>query len=847
MKKLHLIPFLILLFAVFAWGIQSPDEFLGFQLGSDGHLAHYRQIKEYFVKVGQESPKVTTFVIGKTTLNNDMIMAAISSPENLDNLDLYKSMSRKLSQAEVEFSEAGQLSRQGKAIVFATCNIHSDEIGSSQMSMRLLFKLATDDSPETLSILNNVIFVLVPSVNPDGQMMVVDWYRKNKGSRYEGCDLPYLYHPYAGHDDNRDWYKLSLKETRNITEQLYFQWYPQILVDEHQMGSSGDRFYIPPFQDPPTPGVHPLVWRTINLVGSGISFDLGRLHYKGVASRGFFTGWWIGALDDTGWFHNVAGILFEAASARIATPIFIEEEEVSSGESRSNEERIFSPDPWNGGLWKLNDIINYDFQATLSVLKTASLHREELLWNSYQMAVDSIEKGKSGSPFAYIIPDRQWDLLTAEKFIKTVMGSNIDVFQLKNSLQINGMIFQPGSFVVPLSQPYRSFVDSIFAIQHYPDLRKSASEEPVLPYDSAGWTLHLGMGVDVKKICDPFTAEMAPVDKMTVYSGLIPETLSEFVILDSRYNNSYLAASHLLKKGVSVWRNQEWDKYNKGSFMAKRAEALSILKELNLACPIVMNGEDKVSLEKFKKLKSFRIALYQDYLHNMTEGWTRLVFDEFQIPYETVHAKDILKKDFLNKFDVLVFVGTHKRTIESGLPPKQWERWYSPLPPEFSTGIEKKGEGILQDFLKAGKTMIFMGDSCDYAIEKLKLPVINIKENNKKIICPGSYLRARVKDSELTWGLNKEVAIFYEEGPVFRTYLPKNSDETRKTPVVFGNRDLLLSGWLDGESYLFRKSLVVDYKPAKGRIILIGPDVIHRTHSEGTYKIMFNALFIAAQ
>lgn len=846
MKRYPLISVLILLLSSFSWGIQSPDEFLGFRLGSDGNLAHYRQILEYFVYVGQESARVTTFVIGKTTLNNEMVMAVTSSPENIQNLDKYKEISRKLSQGEVEFSEAQQLSRQGKAIVFVTCNIHSDEIGSSQMSMKLLFNLATENSSETLDILSNVIFVLVPSVNPDGQMMVVDWYRKNKGSRYEGGDLPYLYHPYAGHDNNRDWYKLNLKETRIITDQLYFEWFPQILVDEHQMGSSGDRFYIPPFQDPPTPAVHPLVWRTINLVGTGISFDLGKRGFKGVASRGFFTGWWIGALDDTGWFHNIPGILFEAASVRVASPVFIEAEEIRSGESNINEQRMFSPDPWDGGWWRLNDIIDYDFHATLSVLKTASLYREELLMNSYQMALDSIRKGKTDPPFAYIIPEKQWDSLTAKKFVKTVMDSNIDIFQLSGSLQTDGRIFYPGSFVVPLSQPYRSFVESLFSIQHYPDLRRNSSEQPILPYDSAGWTLHLGMGIDVNKISHPFQADMIPVDRKTVYSGTIPETVSEFIVLDTRLNNSYLAAAHLLKKGFTVWRNREWEKYPRGTFLVQGMDARNVLEKLNQNSPIMVQNEDRIPIEKFKKLKNFRIALYQDFIHNMVEGWTRLVFDEFQIPYETVHAKDFLKKDFLNRFDVLVFVGTHKRTIESGLPPKEWERWFSPLPPEFSTGIEKKGEELLIKFLESGKTMIFMGDSCDYAIEKFKLPVINVKENNKKIICPGSYLRAQVKESELTWGLNKEVAVFYEEDPVFRTFLPKNSHESRKTPLVFGSRDLLLSGWLDGEGYLIKKSLVVDYKRGKGRIILIGPDVIHRTHSEGTYKIMFNALFSAA-
>ena len=279
-----------IIFTVFLSGIEAPDQFLGFQLGADRKLAHYNQIKTYFLKIGQESSRVDTVIIGKTTLNNDMVMAVISAPDNLKKLDYYKTITRKLSLAEVDLSEAKKLAQQGKAVVMITCSLHATEIGSSQMAMELIYKMATENCPVIKKILDNVIFVLIPSVNPDGQIMVVEWYKKHLGTRFEGGNLPYLYHWYAGHDNNRDWFKMNLKETWNVSRQIYFHWFPQVLVDEHQMGGSGDRFFIPPFQNPPTPGVHPLVWRTINVVGSGIAFDLEMLNYRGVASRGYFTG-----------------------------------------------------------------------------------------------------------------------------------------------------------------------------------------------------------------------------------------------------------------------------------------------------------------------------------------------------------------------------------------------------------------------------------------------------------------------------------------------------------------------------------------------------------------------------
>ena len=277
-----------------------------------------------------------------------------------------------------------------------------------------------------------------------------------------------LYHWYAGHDDNRDWFKISLKETALIVKEMYHKWFPQIVVDEHQMGSSGDRLFVPPYQDPPTPGVHPLVWRSINLIGSRIGYDLEKLNLKGVASRGFFTGWWIGALDDSAWFHNIPGILFEGASVRLATRFTSNPRKCESAESFKNEERVFSPNPWKGGWWRLSDLVNYDLQATLSVLNTAVRQRKELLLDTFQIARENIAKGENEAPYAFIVPRQQHDPVVAERFIQILLKSNIRVFQLTHPARVGDTMFDKKSFVVPLAQPYRAFVKNIFENQHYP-------------------------------------------------------------------------------------------------------------------------------------------------------------------------------------------------------------------------------------------------------------------------------------------------------------------------------------------------------------------------------------------
>ncbi len=844
MKRTLALLSLLVLLAAPSWSLTTPEQFLGFKPGADGQLAHYARIRAYFETLARESPRVKTMVLGKTTLGNDLFMALISSEDNLKDLDRLKEAARTLAQGEVDSGTAAGLADSGKAIVVVTCNLHSTEIASSQMAMELARLLAAGGS-EADAILDNVVLALFPSVNPDGQIMQVDWYNKTRGSEYEGTGAPFLYHWYAGHDNNRDWFKGSLKETALVLKALFHDLHPQLLVDEHQMGSSGDRFFIPPYQDPPTPGVHPLVWRSINLIGSRIAYDLEKLGLRGVASRGFFTGWWIGSLDDSAWFHNIPGILFEGASTRLASPIYVEPEEVESAESPGNEERIFSPSPWRGGWWRMADLVQYELQATLSVLNTAARMKRELLLDTWQAARENIARGNSEPPYAYVIPGRQHDPGAAGRFVQVLRRSGIRVFRLKQPARAGDALFDEGSWVVPLAQPFRPFVKNLFERQRYPDLRKNPKDEPELPYDMAAWTLPLGMGVRTAVVTEPLPAALDAVEGETPAS--FPDGDGEWIVLDARHNSSYRAAFELLGKGKAVYRNQDHPEFPRGSFLVRKGEALALLQTIHAEAPLFPAFCEQLPLESFRRLRPFKAGLYQNWGHNMTEGWLRYVFDEYKVPYETVRPKDAARRDWDKKFDVLVFAGASETEIESGKPPKEREKWMAPVPAEYSGGIGEAGEKELADMVKAGKTLIFMEDSCAYAIDKLKLPVDNVMEKNSEIVCPGSYLRAEVKESPLTLGMERSAAVFFRSGPAFATRLPRAAGESRSTPLVFGARDLLLSGWLQGEERLARRSLLVDFRRGKGRVILIGPDVIHRTHGEGTYKLMFNSLLTAAE
>jgi hypothetical protein len=465
----------------------SPEEFLGHKVGADRKLADYDQILAYFKNLDEESEKIKVLTIGETVLKKPMILAVITAEENMARLDEYRSISKRLRDArDLNPEEAKQLAKDGKVFLYYTCSQHATEIGASQMSLEFAYNLVTGQTPfDADKALKDVIVLLSPHINPDGHQMVTDWFRKYVGTKYEGGSMPWLYHHYAGHDNNRDWFMFNLPETRAVTKVLYQDWIPQVHIDEHQMGSTGARLFVPPFMNPPVPTIHPLVWRGVALCGTNMAFDLQKEGYSGVVYDRSFTGWWIGACDDTSWLHNSIGLLSEMASVRVAAPIYIDPTEVSDSYI---EKRMQFPDPWPGGWWRLRDIVDYELVLSMSLVKTAYLNKEDFLFNFYKMCKDSIEKREEGQPFAFVIPKTQRDYPTTLRMLGILRMGGVEVHQANIDFTADGKVYPAGSFVVLLSQPYRPYAQALLEKQKYPDIRQYPGGPPVPPYDNAGWT-----------------------------------------------------------------------------------------------------------------------------------------------------------------------------------------------------------------------------------------------------------------------------------------------------------------------------------------------------------------------
>jgi len=849
----------LILLPCFLLSQTPPDKFLGHQVGADRKLADYSQIQAYFQKLDQESDSIKVVQIGTSTLKKPMIMAIITSPENMSKLDTYKGIVEKLRDPRVTPpEEAKKLAKEGKVILLITCNIHASEIASSQMAMELAYKLVTGATPfDAGKALDDVIILLVPTTNPDGQQMVTDWYRKYVGTKYEGGRMPWLYHHYAGHDNNRDWFMFNLSETKAVTKILYHDWFPQIHIDEHQMGSTGARLFIPPFMNPPIPNVQPLLWRGVNLCGANMAYDLQKNGFKGVVNGRSFTGWWIGACDDTSWLHNVVGLLSEMASVNVATPIYIEPTEVPQS---YYEKRIEFPDPWPGGWWRLRDLVDYELVLSLSLIKTASLHREDFLYNFYQMYKNSIETREKGEPYAFVIPSKQQDYSTALRMLDILMFGGVEIHQAKEEFIAEGKVFPAGSFVVKMSQPYKPYAQALLEKQKYPNIRQYPGGPPEPPYDNAGWTLPLQMGVDCERIEHAFEAQLEKLEKVTFPAASTPESAS-YVILDSRMNASYSIAFSLLKDKVEMYRSkdkikEEDFKAAAGSFIIKNSPAVQkIMPDLLKKWHGQAYGLNDISDIPKSPLKNPRTGLYQSWRSNMDEGWTRYVLDDLGVPYTTLHNKDFKpekkgkkeeKVDLKAKYDVIVFASEDANMIKTGKPDptSRWARYFTEMPPEYEGGIEKEGVEALKKFVEDGGMLVTLNSACELALKEFKVPAADALERveRTRFFCPTSLLKIEVDNtSPLGYGLPKQAAAMFSGSMAFNTWSPPAEWE-RKVVASYPEEDILLSGWLLGEDVIARKAAVVDTQYKKGHIILIGFRCQFRAQSHGTYKFLLNAI-----
>jgi hypothetical protein len=812
--------------------VPTPSAFLGMTVGTDRTVADYRQILAYFKALDAASTRVEVDILGQTTLGEDLFLAAISSEKNLANKKRLQEIARRIADPRgLSDAEAEALVREGKIFLLITCNIHSTEVGASQMAMEWAYALATAQDAETKRRLDEVVLLLVPSLNPDGQIMETEWYRKNLGTRYEGGRMPWLYHHYVGHDDNRDWFMLTQKETQAVSRAVYHEWLPQVWLDEHQMGSTGPRIFMPPYAEPVDPDIHPLVWRDVNLIGANMAFRLEQAGKSGVIYGYVFDAYWPGGTKNTAWWKNISGLLTEVASARFATPVRIEPSELSGGGKGLVEygTQTNFPNPWPGGTWRLRDIMDYERIASDAILETCAERRADFLRNALARARASI--ATFGPADAFLIPAAQRDPVGAARLASLLAEHGVELKAAPN-----------GDVYVPLAQPYGRFANELLTPQRYPETKLVPGKDIVRPYDVAAWTLPLMMGVTAERATLP--AALAP---WKAPAPALPLDGAAFALPPgspetARLVNAGLGGgqARILRAPVSAGGR----KWPAGTVFLDAAAAKA-------AAAKAVPGQSWAAVSSVpaavEALRAPRVGLYKPWTASMDEGWTRFVLEQYGFEPKTLENKAVRAGNLSAAFDAIVLPDLSKEVIATGKPKRdEGAMRYSPeLPPEYAGGLEKEGASALKDFVEKGGTLVALSSACEYAIEELSLPVRNALSRSSDFNIAGSILRAEVvAEHPVTYGLPAQVAVFQDEALAFDTMLPGPEMERRvlatypAAPV-----DILLSGWMRGPEAIARKAAAVALTYGKGRVVLLGFRAQHRAQTPGTFPFLFNALY----
>ena len=838
----------------------TPESFLGFRVGADRKLADYSQMVRYLEILDQGSDRLSLVHLGQTTLGRDMVMAVISSEANLRETDRYRAIARRLADPRgLSPDEAEKLVAEGKVILLVTCGIHASEIGSTQMEMEWAHQLVTSEDPKIRRWLDDVILLLVPSLNPDGTDMIVDYYRKWVGTEWVGGRLPWLYHHYAGHDNNRDWYMLTLPETQHVTQVLHHDWFPQIFLDEHQMGNNGPRIFVPPYADPGTPLVHPLQWRLNDLIGTAMSLRLEQQQKSGVIYAYSFDAYWPGGTKNTACLKNVIGLLTEVASARIATPVYVDPNELAGGRKGLPDYRpqMNFPNPWPGGWWRLRDIVDYELIAGNSLLETCSSYRAEILRAGYDMAKSATEQGEHEAPFAYCIPPNQHDPVAAAEMVDLLREHGLEAKRARAEFRTaDGHVLPAGTVVLLAAQPYRPFLVEMMERQRYPEVREGPETKEIFkPYDVTAWTLPLLMGVEWLRVDQPFTADLGTIDTTALTVGRVVGAGKAGFAIPPATNQAARAVNRLLAQGVVVERAMQGftdggARMAPGAFLLP-ATASSMVEAVARELHIDVQRLDAMPQVPRAKLHPPRIGLYKSYAASIDEGWTRLVLDRHEFKYASLDNAAMKQKDLHARFDVILLPDQDKNLIVEGKPrSEEGAGYFEPLPPAYAGGIGKDGVENLKAFVQQGGTLVCMSDACALALDEFNLPVRNAvgRLRGADYSLPGTMVNLKVDASQpLGFGMPESCAGYYTSGPVFATSVP-GAGVGRAVVARFPEYadQVVASGWAAGMQNVAGRAAVVETSLGKGKVVLFGPQVENRGQTLVTFKLLFNAILHSA-
>jgi Zinc carboxypeptidase len=821
--------------------IPTPEQYIGFEMGTTGKLAQFSKLQSYYQLVAERSNRVEYQNLGETVLGHDYPFMLASSPQNLQRVGQILAANERLANPRGLTEEAArELAAQHIPVYYLEAGMHSSEVGPIQAMADIVYRLATERSAEINRILNEMLIVIVPAANPDGAHLTTDYFNETEGTDFERT-FPDLYHWYTGHDDNRDWLFFTQPESR-IRIGIFKQYRPVVEHILHQAGSNNPRMWTPPWDDPlgresPRDSIQ---IQSSNALGLQVNRGLVAQGKKGVK---WGNAYGIFHTADIASFETFMGsglLLFEAASVEdYAFPNEDEDGEPIGEQTRTMRNTL----PYDQPIWRLEQIVDYLETGVWLALDAVAREPERWSYENLYLVSRNATNSQSG-PSAYVLPAGQRDPYAVYDLLRIFDQSLVEIDRATAPFTAGGETYAAGSYVVSTRQPLGKWVDQLLDDSQYPDEARNCSQCPLLsPYSEATDSVHLMLGVDADPIAEPFSAALERVEELSpeaVTMPLPPPRQGAYLVEPDSYGVARFLAD-LQQADVPVFRASEefsagGRDYEPGTLVVPpSARSRSVLAAASTETGLPVFAADQApQVDGFELKPGTRVGLIRG-ANNMPGGWLMWQLDQHEVDYEVVEADHY--QDLSARYDTIVLAdGISRQRIVQGLDPDEVpERFH------WARGVGEQGWTALAAFVRDGGTLVALGSSSETARQLLNLPVQRVQPPDPFDI-PGSLMRVKSNENvpEL-WGMPAEWNTWFDNDAAFRVL--DEAAATAATTYPADGNPLLGSGYAAGAEALRGLADVVTADVGEGHVVIAGTDLNFRTWPRVALTLVANAIY----
>jgi Zinc carboxypeptidase len=818
--------------------IPAPKQYFGFELGTTGKLARFSKMQDYFKLIADQSNRVTYQSLGQTTLDHEFPLLQISSPENLQHVDQILADNNRLANPRgLTEEDAKALAAKTIPVYYLEAGMHSTEVGPVQAIPDIVYRLATEKSPEINTILKKLLIVVVPAANPDGSHLVTDYFNETEGTNYTRT-YPDLYHHYTGHDDNRDWLFFTQKESQ-LRIGVFKKYRPVVEHILHQAGATNPRMWVPPWDDGISGARGALQMQASNALGMDIVRGLYAQDKKGVSYGNGYGIWGTSDIASFETFMGSALVLFETASLRdLAYPYTSSNGQPLGNQTRSMRNLL----PYDKNTWTLEQDVDYLETGVWIGLEDVAKEPERwALDELYRVPREAIDS--SNGPWAFVIPAGQRDMYAVYDQLKVLRDGTAEIDRATAPFTAGGKSYPAGSYVIKTRQPMGEWVNQVLGNRPYPDARNCADCPLLMPYSEATDNEPTMLGITADPIATSFNASLERVTDVQPQQVLMPAAPADqgaYLVEPSSEGVSYFLAN-LQAADVPTFRASETFSANGHDFapgtlvVPPSARARAVLEDTSKTTGLPVYATDaSPKVAGFELKPGTKVGLIRG-INNQPGGWLMWQLDQHKIDYKVVSADDYPKLSAL--YDVILMPdGVSQSRIVNGIDPNT-------VPERFrwARGVGQEGWAQLKQFVLDGGTMVAIGSSGDTARALLDLPVEHVMLPSPFRI-PGSLMRVSTSAGvpEL-WGMPAQWATWSEGDTGYRV-----TDYSKaKVGTAYPNdaQPLLASGYAEGDAGLRGLADIVTFDVGKGHVMISATDLNFRTWPRVAWTVIANAIY----